>query len=117
MSRLLIKKLINMKKIISTFVAISILVVSPVALFAAGTTTGTTVTPAVTQKISPQEQTLLKKLKQTKQKSKVTRQKIKTNISQNKKVVSKVKKDRSTAKKLKTKSKKVKAIATSTPVR
>ena len=105
-----------MKKIISTFVAASILIGSPVALFAAGTTTDTTVKPTVAQTINPQEQALLKKLKQTKQKSKTTRQKIKTNISHNKQVVSKVKKDRATTKKLKAKSKKVKIVATSTPV-
>ena len=104
-----------MKKTISTFVVASILIGSPLALFAAGTQTDTTVTPTVNQTVSPQEQALLKKLKQTKQKSKVTKQKIKTNISQNKKVVSKVKKDRATAKKLKVKSKKVKTAST-TPV-
>ena len=105
-----------MKKIISTFVVASILIGSPVALFAAGNTTDTTITPTVTQTISPQEQALLKKLKQTKQKSKTARQRIKTNISQNKKIVSKVKKDRATVKKLKVKNKKVKMVATSTPV-
>ena len=90
-----------MKKIISTLITVSILVGSPVALFAAGTTTDTTTIPTATKSVSPQEQALIKKLKQTKQKSKVTKQKIKKNISQNKKVVSKVKKERASVKKIK----------------
>jgi hypothetical protein len=94
-----------MKKIISTFILTSILIASPVAIFAADVTTGGTISSSTTQKVSQQERELLKKLKQIKKQSKSTKQKIKKNISQNKKVVNKVKKERTAVKKHRSKSK------------